>query len=800
MKVPLSWLKEYVPLEAPVADIVEKLTFSGIEVEGVETVGEGLDQVVAARVLAVEKHPNADRLQICRVFDGSGELQVVCGAPNVAEGQVAALAPVGCVLPGGLKIKKAKVRGTVSEGMLCAEDELGLSEDHAGILGLPEDMPPGEPLSTLYGDVDTVLELEITWNRPDCLSVVGVARELAALYGLPLQQPGGEPSQPEGAVADAITVDVRDPEGCCRYTAGLLRGVSVGPSPLWMQRRLQLSGVRPINAIVDVTNYVMLELGQPLHAFDYDLVRGQRIEVRRATPGEVLTTLDGEQRKLDEGILVIADGEGPVAVAGVMGGIGSEIGPATSNVLIESACFDPRLIRSASVRLGLRSESSHRFERGVDAVASAAAGKRAAMLMQQMVGGVPAAGLVDVAAMPAQPRIIPLRGARVQQILGVTVPEARMQQIFTSLGFSWQDGGDATYAITVPSFRPDITREADLLEEIARMYGLEHIPEAVPAARVVPTSDDAPARAMARCHEVLAGFGVSEAMHYSFLPAALLDAFTPSDREQRVVLPNPVSEDQGVLRISLIPQLVESLARNHARQIDAAALYEIGTVFFRDTAGQPSEEKRVGIGLMGSLPLPGIQERGHREPADVYFMLKGILEQVVGALHGRELSFRPEFHPYCEQGMAAAVLLAGHPIGYIGLLRKELCKRRRLTEPVAVAECRFAPLSANCFAPRSFVPIPSYPAVSRDVAAVVSEDVTHEQLMRIIARHAPAELTDISLFDIFRGGDIVKGKKSVGYSLTYRSATQTLTDEETNALHEKVRNALQEEVGAEFRA
>jgi len=799
MKVPLRWLQEYVPIETTVDDLVAKLTFSGIEVEGVVTAGDGLDGVIVGQVVDWQPHPNADRLRLCRVADGAGERQVVCGATNFDRGDLAAFAPAGTVLPNGMKLKVAKVRGEVSEGMLCAEDELGLSEDHAGILLLPSTAQPGEPLSKYYPP-ETVLALEITWNRPDCLSVIGVARELAALYGVVLQLPEAAALETQGQIADAVQVEIADADACSRYTAHLLRGVKICPSPGWVQRRLQLCGIRPINNIVDATNYVMLEYGQPLHAFDFGLVREGHIVVRKARAGETLTTLDGVARTLDPDLLVIADAERPVAVAGIMGGAGSEIGEQTQDVLVESAGFDPRTIRQGSVRLGFSTESSHRFERGVDETHAAIAGRRALALMQAWGGGTPVGGVVDVYPQPFAPVAIALDAAHVARVLGIEVPGEEMVRILSVLGFGVSPDGAGHWQVQVPAFRRDVVCEADLIEEIARMHGIDAVPARLPSVRLVPGCDDRDARTVYRCRELLAGAGLSEALHYSFLPAGLLDEWNTGDAGERVVLPNPVSADQGVMRISLVPQLVESLARNWSRQLESAALFETGTVYRLDgEAGGPTEELRVAMGLMGRPALPGRQQRAAVARDEVYFRLKGIVEGLPRDLSGIALTFVPADHPYCEPGQSCEIRWNDTVVGYIGVVRRALCRARRITVPVVVAELSLAPLLAGDQQAISYRAIPAYPSVSRDFAVVVDEGLTHTRLLGILQKNAPAELTGVALFDIFRGEELEQGKKSMGYSLTYQSATRTLTDEEVNGLHEGVKNALRRELGVAFR-
>ncbi len=799
MKVPVSWLREYVDLDATPEALADKLTFSGIEVEGVHTIGSDYAGVVVGEVLHIEQHPGADRLRLCRVFNGDEELQVVCGADNFEVGDKVPFAGVGVTLPVGFKLKKAKIRGQVSFGMLCAEDELGISDDHDGIMILPRETEPGTPLSEVLGPPDTVLELEVTWNRPDCLSVIGVARELAALCGAELKLPEVKFSESDVSIEDSVSVTIEDAEGCPRYTARSLSNITIAPSPLWMQRRLAMSGVRPINNIVDVTNYVMLESGHPLHAFDQSLLAESPIIVRCAKAGEAMATLDGVERPLTPDMLVIADAKKPVAVAGVMGGAGSEIRDDTATVLLESACFDPRRIHRTSVALSLSTESSHRFERSVNVETVDWASNRAAQLMQELGGATVAAGMIDVYPAPHKPRRIELDLARMDRLLGVHVPAQKAIEVLESLMIPVIEQGDEKLTVEAPAFRPDLEREADLVEEIARMYGLAHVPDVVPTAKVVPAASDEPSRALFACRENLIAMGLSETMSYSFVPESLLDAFCDSDKPSHVVLPNPVSADQAVMRNSLVPQMVECLGRNHSRQTMDATLFEIGKVFWQDDVGAVAEEDRVCIGLMGKVGRGSLERRSAVKDDEVFLWAKGVVESLAEAQRVGPLTFAPADHPYCEGGEAVSILLDDNRIGFLGLLRSDLRQRHRMAEPVAIAELSIAPILKRVFKIPSYQPVPQYPAISRDVAIVVDEKVMHHDILRVIHGAAPSELTGVDLFDIFVGGGMKQAKKSLAYSLTYRSFERTLTDEDANRYHEAIKDALKRELNVELR-
>lgn len=802
MKVPLSWLKDYVDLDGvTVEDIAEKLTFSGIEVEGIHTIGGDLEGIVVGEIASWKAHPSADRLRICDVNDGQGLVPVVCGATNFDVGDKAAFAPVGTLLPNGMKLKKVKIRGELSCGMLCAEDELGLSDDHEGILLLPKETPTGQALAACLPPPETVLELEITWNRPDCLSMLGIARELAALYERPLTFPDTEvQEQVDTSVDDYISVRIEDTKGCPRYTARMVKDVTVEPSPSWLQQRLTLAGVRPINNVVDVTNYVMLECGHPLHAFDYEWLKDKTIVVRRARPEESLKTLDDVERRLESDMLVIADAESAVALAGVMGGAGSEIRETTRQVLLESATFDPRSIHATSTRLGLSTESSHRFERTVNQATVDWASHRATRLLQTLTGGSVMKGIVDVYPSPPAPLRLRANANRLARLLGVEVPVERMCQIFNALQIPVRSHSATEVEVDVPSFRPDLQCEADLFEEIARINGLEGIPDKVPSSVVVPGADDRASRAVFVCRDVLAGLGLSEIMNYSFLSESLLDAFENGDRSQRVTLPNPVSTDHGVLRHSLIPQMVECLERNRARQVLSAAFFETGTVYFHDQQGNLVEESRLSLGVTGPQGGDALQARARIQDEDAFLSLKGIVEQLAKALQLGTLEFKPsEGTAYTQPGTSVSVSVGGETLGFLGLLCAEMRQAKRLTDPVAIGELSLTPMLSRVFATPTFQTVPNYPSVNRDIALMVDKNICHSDIVSALWEDAPRELTAIELFDIFQGEGLERGKKSLGYSLTYQSDERTLTDEAVNEMHEAVKRALSKSVDVVFR-
>ena len=801
MKVPISWLNEYVDVsDLSVRELADRLTFSGVEVEGIDEVGAVLnDLFVVGEILTCEAHPNSDHLHICKVSDGAQEWQVVCGAPNAAAGLKVPFAKIGAVVPaGGFEIKKAKLRGVESFGMLCSERELKLSEDHAGLMALDASLATGALMRDVLPKPEVVLDLEITWNRPDCLSIIGIAREFAALLKRPLRLPSVDFAETGEPVETFAKVVVKDSVKCPRYTARVMTGVKDGVSPDWMRRRLELCGVRAISLTVDVTNYVMLEYGQPLHAFDYRKLAENTIVVRCADDGEKMKTLDGIERTLDSSMLVIADAKRPSAVAGVMGGEDSEIAAGTEHVLLESALFEPASTKRTSTKLGLSSESSRRYERGVDPGLADLASRRAVSLLAQYGGATVAKGVIDVDAREFKPAEVALRFARVNEVIGVPLAEDEVVGILTALGLDVVSRESGTAVFRIPSYRLDLTLEADLIEEVARMHGLDAIPDRMPNSTAVSMLDDKPFYVRAKCRQLLLGMGFSEAMHYSFLSAQELDAFDTRGAAMRVVLPNPVSADYGVLRDSLLPQLVGSLGRNASRQVEMAGLFEMGRVFLMND-GKPSEEERVSMGLMGPLGRSAIDCRRTVANEEAMLWLKGAVENLVAATGGGRLEFAPCQHPGMDDGWALTISLNGETVGQMGLVSAGLRHQWRMTSPMAVAELKLAPLLAEGGTKTAIKPPPQFPGMRRDIAFVADASVLHRDVVATVRKVAPAELTGVELFDIFQSKDLGKGKRSLAYSLEFRSPDRTLTDAEVNVAFVKIVQALKDDLHVEVR-
>lgn len=806
MKLPISWLNEFVDVsDLSVQELSDRLTFSGVEVEGIETVGQEPldDNFVVGEVLTCDPHPDSDHLHVCKVSTGSEVLQIVCGAPNCAAGVKAPLAKIGAVVPdGGFKIKKGKLRGVESFGMLCSARELKLSGDHNGIMILPADIPAGTPVRDVVGGEkpQTVLDLEVTWNRPDCLSIVGIAREFSAILGRSLKMPAVDFEESDRDVNTFAKVVVENPEHCPRYIARVMTGVKDGESPKFMRERLELCGVRSISLTVDVTNYVMLECGQPLHAFDYRTLADRTIVVRDAREGETIRTLDGVDRKLDPSMLVIADAEKPSAVAGVMGGEGSEIEPGTEHVLLESALFEPVSTKFTAGKLGLATEASYRYIRGVDTDLADWASRRAVSLLQRYGGAVVAKGSIDVDNRHGYEHTVAIDFRRVNNAIGVDLSGDRQVAILESIGLKTVRRDDSGAEFAIPSWRLDLTLEADLVEEIARLNGLDNIPEKLPGVAAVSPLSDAPFYARKKCRDAMLGLGFSEAMHYSFLSKQELDVFDRRQPERRVVLPNPVSAEYGLLRDSLAPQLMGSLGRNAAHQVESAGLFEMGRVFLMTPKGEPVEEEHLSIGLMGPFGRSAIDRQRAVSNEEALLWLKGAIEALAETLRSGRLSFAAIEHPAMEPGFAVEIQLNGRAIGFMGAVSGKIRHSWRMTSPMVLAEMKLPPLLSNVGGKAGAVkPPPQYPAVRRDIAFIADAGLTHAEVVKAIQKVAPSTLTGIELFDIFQSKEIGKGKRSLAYALVFRSAERTLTDQEVNEAFTKIIQNLKDVLKVEVR-
>jgi phenylalanyl-tRNA synthetase beta chain len=797
MNVTLNWLKAYIDFEFSPSELADRLTMLGVEVESVKHLGTELEGVIVGSVTSIRPHPNADKLVLCQVDTGeTEELQIVCGAPNAREGMLAPVATIGATLPVGLTIKRAKLRGETSQGMLCSEKELGLSDDAAGLMELSTDIPLGTPLSEALGLDDVVFELEITPNRPDCLSLIGVAREIRAETGNPLKLPTVDLQESGINIRDLTSVTIGAPDLCPRYAARVIQGVKVAESPAWLRQRLESVGIGVINNIVDATNFVLMEYGQPLHAFDYHKLAENRIVVRRARDNEQITTLDEVERELTPDMLVIADAEKPVALAGIMGGYDSEITETTCDVLLESAYFNPLSIRATAKALGISTEASYRFERGADPGAVLAALDRAAQLIAELAGGTICDGIVDV--YPGQQPLteIQLRPERVNFVLGTTIEAAEMVQILDRLGFD-VDATGKVYQVVVPTFRSDVTREIDLIEEIARVYGYDNIPTTLPKGDIPVPAPTPKTEARRRIKHFLLAAGMMEAVNYSFCDPNCFDKIrlnADDPLRNTLQLRNPLSPEMSVLRTTLTPGLLENAQHNRNHQIDTIALFEIGGVFVHD--GEEKEPERVTGVLAGQIG-EGVYSDPYRHPD--FFDIKGLVEgmlEVCGVVDWTlQKTDAPTFHP----GRNAEVLLGDRRIGVFGEVHPKVLENYDLPYKAYLFEFDLEGLADAATFAKRFEPISIYPKVARDLAIVVDKETLSDMPTELIYTTGGDAVDSVRLFDVYEGEQVPEGKKSLAYTITYHSATETLTDKAVNTLHDEVVKCLNRELGAELR-
>ena len=772
MKFSENWLRELVEIQADRAQLAHALTMAGLEVEELTVLGEGLAAVVVGEIVAAEKHPEADRLKVCKVATGQGEpLQIVCGAPNARVGLKAPLAMVGAVLPGDVRIKAAKLRGVESAGMLCSARELGIDADASGLMELPADAPVGQPLAEFLGLPDASIELKLTPNRPDCLGLVGLAHDVAALFGSRVLVPVQEPSPVTSDARRGIRLEAG--KDAPRYLGRIIEDIDASArSPLWLAERLRRAGLRPISAVVDVTNYVMLELGQPLHAFDNDTLEGD-VVVRHARADETLKLLDGSEAKLDQGFLLIADDRKALAVAGVMGGYDSRVGDATRTIFLESAHFAPAAIMGRARKLGLHTDASHRFERGVDPELPRRAIERATELLLSIAGG--RAGPVLVAENPAdlpRPATVTLRRARLARVLGLAVPDEEATRIFVALGMAVEANADG-WQVTAPTSRFDIEREEDLIEEVARVYGYDRIPTHTPAGALALAPEPEARIGELALREQLAAHDYYEAVNLSFVSAELLARWSYTD--DLVPLANPLSADLAVMRPSLLPGLVEALRHNRARQQERVRLFEVARVF---AAGDPPlETPSLAIAACGAAHAEQWAEPGR--PLD-FFDLKGELDALLvwGGERERWSLHADGLPAWLHPGRGARVARDGETVGYLGALHPQLARALDLGPDVHVLEVALAPLLERRL-PRSR-PVPRFPSVRRDIAVDLPEEVRWSQIEQAVRGTLGNVLKELRLFDRYSGKGVDVGRKSLAMGLILQDASRTLTDDDAD--------------------
>ena len=798
MKLSREWLNEFTPVSAPDRDFAEAMTLSGSKVEITEVEGAEIENVVVGKVLSLIRHPNSDHMWICQVdIGGAAPIQIVTGAQNVREGDLVPVAKDGSTLPGGVHITAGTLRGEASVGMLCSYKELGMT-DHDWPLSIVDgifilnsdpdlsarDLRPGDDLRAAIGYHDHVVEFEITPNRPDCLSVIGLAREAAATFGTPLtlhtpEVKGGGP----GALRDLLDVETPDADLCPRYTARMVRNVKIGPSPLWMRQRLRAMGVRPINNIVDITNYVMLEYGQPMHAFDYRYVKGGRIIVRRAKDGETLTTLDGTPRKLNPSMLVIADAHRAVGLAGIMGGLNSEIVDDTVDVVFESANFDGTTIRRTALSLGMRTEASAKYEKGLDPMNTPPAVNRACELVELLGAGEVVDGVIDILNHVPQPTVLDLEPEKINDLLGTDVSGEEMASILRKLDF--QVEGDR---ITVPSWRGDVLTMADLAEEVARFHGYNRIPVTLMRGTTTQGGYSPAQRLERRLGQTCRSAGYDEIITYSFISPTYYDkiGWAPEDpRRRSLKILNPLGEDTSIMRTTTLPSMLEILARNYNFRNKSARLYELGRIYLPRADGLADEPKVLSLGAYGDID---------------FFGLKGVVEALLHSIRVGGVSYQAcrdnaSYHP----GRCATVCVGGEQIGVLGQIHPTVCANYGVDTALYCAELSFEALMRFQGPEPEYVPLPKFPSVARDIAVVCDASIPVATLENCISRGARGLLKEVELFDIYTGAPIPAGKKSVAFNLTLRSDERSLTAAEADEDVKSVLELLQKELGAVLR-
>lgn len=789
MKFPISWLNDYVDIkDVSAKDFAHALTMSGSKVEGVENAGDEIKNVVVGKLLEVTKHQNSDHLNICQVDIGDGVVQIVTGAQNIKTGDYVPVAKHNSYLPGGVHITKGKLRGEPSNGMLCSYEELGLSKEDVpyaaddGILILPEPIAPGTDIKDVFGLDEDVVEFEITSNRPDCFSVIGLARETAVTFGRPYEIKTPVVKGSGGNVNDIAKVTVKS-DDCLRYAARVIKNVKIAESPKWLKDRLHLSGIRSINNIVDITNYVLLEYGQPMHAFNLEDLEDGEIVVRKAEDNEKITTLDGEERQLDSSMLVICDKHKPVCVAGVMGGENSEVRETSDAILFECATFDGPCVRLAAKKLGLRTEASSRYEKGLDVNNVIPALNRACELVEMLGAGEVVDGTIDVVNCEYKPTKIELRPDKINAFLGTDISRDEMVKILTSLEFKID--GDT---ITVPSFRPDVLREADVAEEVARIYGYNNIkstPLRGETTRVIKPANQVVEEIV---HNCLVAHGLYETLTFSFIGPKLIEQINTNDEKLKkaVVIKNPLGEDTSIMRTTLIPSVMSTLALNHARRNDSAKIYELANVYIPVEGEKlPDEHKNITIGMYGGCD---------------FYDMKGIVEELLDALKIKDADYVPEtenttFHP----GRCANLVKDGKKIGVFGEVHPTVSKNFGMDTRVYICELDLNTLISFYSDSVKYKQLPKYPAVSRDIAMLIDDNINVSKIEKIIKKNAGNILEGYTLFDVYKGSQIPEGKKSVAYSVTFRADDRTLTDDEISAVFDKILAGLKEQLGAELR-
>jgi len=800
MKASLNWLEEYVDITLPLDDVLNRLTMAGFEGRVLQSIGDSWEGIVIGQITAVNPHPNADRLTLVTIDLGPRQETVVCGAPNVAVGARVAFAPVGSQLINPHtgkteRLKSARIRGVVSSGMACSEKELGISENHEGILVLPAEAPVGTPLADYLGDV--VINLDVTPNRPDCLSIIGISREIAALTGQDIHLPGVSYQEGASSVDQHISVEISAPDLCPRYCASLITGVKLAESPGWMQQRLVACGMRPINNVVDVTNYVMLEYGQPLHAFDYERLRGKKIIVRRAADSEMIVSLDGVERVLSRDMLVIADEERSVAVAGVMGGANSEVTEQTTSILLEAASFNPASIHYTGRTLSMPSEACMRFERGISPELTTATLKRATQLIAELGGGEAAGGIIDVYPGRVEPEPITITTGEVKRVLGIEFSPEQIVGALASLGFDCrQAGSGAEVVATAPYWRSDINLPVDLIEEVARIIGYDEIPMTM-LSQPIPRQNPEPVIGLKReVRRVLTGLGFQEIISYTLTSLELLSRLLPESHSPAITplrVTNPMTVEQEYLRPDLRANLLSAFSANRGRLDSGIRIFELGRVYLPRERDLP-DEVEVLCGVLGG---PRHEKSWYDDEKSVdFFDAKGVVQALLGQLGvaaGFEGCRDESLHPAKQ----AAIVADGRNVGVVGELHPGVLEAFEIAESVYLFEISLPALLPFTVGHRIFQPIPRFPAIVRDMALVIDAGVAHQRVVDIIESFPLVE--QVAIFDVYTGDQVPPGKKSLAYRVTYQSPAHTLTDEEVKRVQKRILDRLSQELGAGLR-
>lgn len=793
MKISLSWLKDYVTIDVDVVKLAEALTMAGLEVDALADRYAYLDRIVAGRIIEAAPHPHADALFVCKVDVGTGIKPVVCGAANIKEGDLVPMALPGARLPSGDTIEAGHIKGEASEGMLCSEAELVLGTDSSGILLLSNQAKPGMGIAGVLGLSDTILEFDLTPNRADCFSIIGIAREAAVILKTPLKYPKVNLSQGKTPIEELTSVTIEALDHCPRYAARVVTDVTIGPSPFWLQDRLHSVGLRAINNVVDVTNFVLMEMGQPLHAFDFDRLAENRIIVRTAGEGRTFTTLDGIERTLGPDMLMICDGKGPVALAGIMGGLESEIEDQTTRVLIESAYFNPITTRRTAKRLGLDTESSHRFERGVDPVGVRSALDRAAQLIAELTGGRLAKGVIDVYPDPFPERVVELSAKRTNQLLGTRLSQDEISAYLRSVEMDVEPMDEDRLKVAPPFFRVDITRPEDLMEEVARLSGYDRIPTTHPISHVVAGKPDKRLWVRDRLRQLLVGCGFSEIVTYSFIHREACDQLLLHDQDPRrkmVSILNPLTEDQTVMRPSLLPGLLSTVHRNSRQRNEDLRLFELGKVFLSLSATDPDQLPNETEMISGLWTGARHAKTWHFNETKVdFYDIKGVVESVFVGLNITGVRFVPlsgaDF-PYLRPGHAAQIRIGDEILGAAGELSKEVLENFELKQAAYCFDLDFDRLVDHVSEEKRARAIPRFPSTTRDMALILADTVEVQAVLDFIPATRQALIDRVEIFDVYAGSSIPEGRKGVGLRFTYRSPERSLTDSEVNSIHETI--------------